>query len=469
MSLRFNYGHIGMPSRPRAPKDDCGASDDGSVQNSMTTATEVAATTRASSAFTRQGKVAPDPILSVRDNFLADPATNKLNLAVGVYRTAEGKPLVLECVQKAEAKLREETHKGQRFKEYLPPNGMSSFCTASLKLLLGDTINLAFDEGRVVTAQSISGTGGLHLAAKMVATMMPGATVHLPTPTWPIHPDIFEAVGLKTAEYPYYDPDTCGLAFEAMLSHLRRIPLGSVVLLHACAHNPTGVDPTHEQWLQLALVVEERGLIPLIDAAYQGFASGDVDEDAFGARTLAAIPNIEMITVQSYSKNLGLYAERAGVVSLVLNDADVAESARETLNRIIRLTHSSPPQHGASIVSTILNDAGLTALWKREVKGMAERLLEMRTCLAASLARVSCPPPVGTSLTSWRHVTDQRGMFTYTGLTPEQVDMLRQVQLPSTPIRSLRCPWIPFAEPLPTRVRCTTCTCQRTGVCAWRR
>ena len=379
------------------------------------------------SAFALAETVPPDPILSMRDRFLADPSTNKLNVAVGVYRTAEGKPLVLECVQKAEAKLREETRAGTRFKEYLPPDGMSSFCIASIKLLLADSITTALDEKRVVTAQSLSGTGGLHLAAKMVAQLMPGATVHLPAPTWPIHPDIFAAVGLETAEYPYYASDTCGLAFEAMLSHLRLLPLRSVVLLHACAHNPTGVDPTPDQWRQLTQVVEQRALIPLVDAAYQGFASGDVDADAFGARALAAIPNIEMITAQSYSKNLGLYGERAGVVAFVCNDADVAERVRQTLNRTIRLTHSSPPQHGAAIVSTILNDAGLTALWKREVKGMAERLLEMRTCLAASLARIECPPPVGTSLTSWRHVLEQRGMFTYTGLQPAQVDTLREM------------------------------------------
>ena len=414
-----------MPARPRSTKEDLGDAA-GSDCMSATTATQEVSNPGVS-VFARAENQPADPILSMRDNFLADPAPQKLNLAVGVYRTAEGKPLVLECVQEAEAKLLEETRKGQRFKEYLPPDGMASFCTSSLKLLLADAIVPAIDDGRVVAAQSLSGTGGLHLAAKMIHELMPGATVHLPSPTWPIHPDIFTAVGLKIAYYPYYDPATCGLAFEDMLAHLRLLPTNSVVLLHACAHNPTGVDPSPEQWRQIARVVAQRALIPLIDSAYQGLASGDLDVDAYGARQLAALPNIEMITVQSYSKNLGLYAERAGVVAMVCNDADVAERVRQTLKRTIRLTHSSPPQHGASIAAHILADDARASVWKGEVKAMAERLLEMRTCLAESLARVDCPPPFGTSLTSWRHVLDQRGMFTYTGLTPPQVDMLREV------------------------------------------
>ena len=187
---------------------------------------------------------------------------------------------------------------------------MEAFCTASIKLLLGETVSSALAEGRVVSAQSLSGTGGLHLAARMLKQLMPDATIHLPNPTWPIHHAIFEEAGVRVQYYPYYDADTCGFAFDKMTNYLRALAPGAVVLLHACAHNPTGVDPTAAQWRSLAAIVEERQLVPLVDAAYQGLASGDLDADAYGTRLLSAIPKVEMFTVQSYSKNLGLYAER---------------------------------------------------------------------------------------------------------------------------------------------------------------
>ena len=334
-----NFGHVSLPSTlpPHAVRDD----DDSRVldeDDAFTVATEGVAPV---SAFVSAKSCAPDPILGIRDAFLQDPATHKLNLAVGVYRTAEGKPLVLECVKSAEAKLLEEQRAGRTFKEYLPPEGMSRFCDLSLRLLLGDAITPALEQGRVVAAQSISGTGGLHLAARMLQILRPGSTVHLPTPTWPIHPDIFTAVGLAVAYYPYYDARTGGLDFDGMLAALQALPAGSVVLLHACAHNPTGVDPTAAQWACIAQAVA-RPLIPLIDAAYQvstprpppapsprlrtlslypatqtapphtihlhthhphthhpyylgaqGFASGDLDADAAGARALASVPGVE--------------------------------------------------------------------------------------------------------------------------------------------------------------------------------
>jgi hypothetical protein len=268
-SMQFgaaNFGHVSLPSLlpPRAERGD----DDSRVldeDDAFTVATEGVAPV---SAFGSAKSCDPDPILGIRDAFLQDPATHKLNLAVGVYRTAEGKPLVLECVKAAEAKLLEEQQAGRTFKEYLPPEGMSRFCDLSLRLLLGDAVTPALEQGRVVAAQSISGTGGLHLAARMLQILRPGSTVHLPTPTWPIHPDIFTAVGLTVAYYPYYDARTGGLDFDGMLAALQALPAGSVVLLHACAHNPTGVDPTAAQWARIAQAVA-RPLIPLVDAAYQ--------------------------------------------------------------------------------------------------------------------------------------------------------------------------------------------------------
>mmetsp|Transcript_8119 Transcript_8119/g.19218 ORF Transcript_8119/g.19218 Transcript_8119/m.19218 type:complete len:494 (-) Transcript_8119:142-1623(-) len=416
-----NFGHVSLPSTlpPHAVRDD----DDSRVldeDDAFTVATEGVAPV---SAFVSAKSCAPDPILGIRDAFLQDPATHKLNLAVGVYRTAEGKPLVLECVKSAEAKLLEEQRAGRTFKEYLPPEGMSRFCDLSLRLLLGDAITPALEQGRVVAAQSISGTGGLHLAARMLQILRPGSTVHLPTPTWPIHPDIFTAVGLAVAYYPYYDARTGGLDFDGMLAALQALPAGSVVLLHACAHNPTGVDPTAAQWACIAQAVA-RPLIPLIDAAYQGFASGDLDDDAAGARALASVPGVEMITVQSYSKNMGLYAERAGVVSFTCQDAAIAERLGQQLRRTIRLTHSSPPQHGAALVATILGEPERCAAWRLELEGMAARLHGMRRALHAALERVESPPPGGAR--DWRRVLEQRGMFTYTGLSCKQVTALRE-------------------------------------------
>jgi len=312
-------------------------------------------------------------------------------------------------------------------KEYLPARGMQPFCDASLKLLLGDTVHAALGEGRVASCQSLSGLGGLHLAARMISETMPaGTTVYLPSPTWPIHPDIFKTVGLRTAQYPYYDATTCGLDAQGMLAALSTVAPGSVVLFHACAHNPTGVDPSVEQWQQIAAIVAERRLVPLIDSAYQGLASGDLVQDGAGARCLATIPNVEMLVCQSYAKNMGLYGERVGSFAMVLNDAAVAEKAREQLAKVVRLTYSSPPLHGAAIASKILLSPERRKAWATEVREMASRLRQMRTALSDELANIQCPPPPNTKLTSWSHVTDQIGMFTYTGLTPEQVNALRE-------------------------------------------
>lgn len=209
-----------------------------------------------------------------------------------------------QAVKEAEAALLEDQASGTLDKEYLPADGSQTFCEASLKLLLGENIAGALAEQRVLSAQSLSGLGALHLAAKMISELMPAnTTVFLPAPTWPIHPDIFEAVGVRVASYPYFDATTCGFDAGGMLSALRAMPAGSVVLVHSCAHNPSGCDPSAAQWRLIADVVRERSLVPLIDSAYQGLASGDLEEDGVGARILAAIPGVEMLVCQSYSKN----------------------------------------------------------------------------------------------------------------------------------------------------------------------
>ena len=342
---------------------------------------------------------------------------------------------------------------------------MSRFCELSLRLLLGDAVAPALEQGRVVAAQCISGTGGLHLAARMLQMLRPGSTVHLPAPTWPIHPDIFTEVGLAVAYYPYYDARTGGLDFDEMLAALEALPAGSVVLLHACAHNPTGVDPTAAQWARIAQAVAARALIPLVDAAYQGLASGDLDADAAGARALASVPGVEMITVQSYSKNMGLYAERAGLVSFTCQDAPIAERLGQQLRRTIRLTHSSPPQHGAALVATILGEPGRSAAWRLELAAMAARLHAMRRALHDALVRLESPPPDGAS--DWRRVLEQRGMFTYTGLSREQARAAAGgLPFPPSPYSS-PVPRPPTPQPLPPLTRSRHCASSTTSTCRW--
>ncbi|KAL3927714.1 MAG: hypothetical protein SGPRY_002699 [Prymnesium sp.] len=414
-SLSCNYGQIVFPVRTSQP-----------VRGEDATASSIATEPTKFSAFELAVGAMPDPILSLRDEFLLDETTGKLNLAIGVYRTSEGDPYVLPSVKKAETLLLHEQASGLVNKEYLPADGMQAFCDESLRLLLGSTIDPALAAQRVVSAQSLSGTGGLHLAACMLAQMLPGATVYLPAPTWPIHPEIFTNVGLRVASYPYYDRSKCGLDEQAMLGALRSIPSGpcSVVLLHACGHNPTGVDPSMEQWKTIAEVLHSRGLLPLVDSAYQGLVSGDLWKDGAGARCLSQRCS-EMLICQSYSKNMGLYAERAGVFSMVCADRAVADRVRQQLKRTVRLTYSSPPHHGAAIAFRLLSVPELREQWGMELRAMASRLRKMRYDLSAALERQRCPPPQGTSLTTWSHVLSQCGMFTYTGLTSSQVSELR--------------------------------------------
>jgi len=245
-------------------------------------------------------------------------------------------------------------------------------------------------------------------------------------PTWGNHVPVFKGkLGFDVKEYRYYKQDTCSLDFEGMMEDLGTAEPGSWVLFHTCAHNPTGVDPSEEEWAAIASVVRERRLIPLIDSAYQGLASGSLEKDGAGARALLEA-GVEMIICQSYAKNMGLYGERTGCFSIVCEEAAVAEKTQEIAKRVVRLSYSSPPRHGAAIAAKILCDATRREAWAAEVAGMAARLREMRVALSEALARERCPPPHGTKLASWSHVLSQHGMFTYTGLTAEQVEMLRE-------------------------------------------
>mmetsp|Transcript_42043 Transcript_42043/g.50958 ORF Transcript_42043/g.50958 Transcript_42043/m.50958 type:complete len:427 (+) Transcript_42043:112-1392(+) len=352
----------------------------------------------------------PDPILGVSIAYQADKSSDKLNLGVGAYRTEEGKPLLLNIVSKVEQQL---TANPARIKEYHPMGGKPEFCELSRKLILGDCA--AIREGRVATVQSLSGTGALRIAGEFLAKFYKkGTAIYLPDPTWGNHKKIFPNAGVPVMSYRYYDPKTRGLNFEGMCADLLAAPDGSIICLHACAHNPTGVDPRPDQWEQILRIVQQKHHLPLFDSAYQGFASGDLDKDAAAVR-LFVNAGLELVLCQSYAKNMGLYGERVGAMSVVCSSAADAKRVKSQVEMVIRPMYSNPPRHGADIVTAILSSPENFNAWKVELKMMADRIIAMRTELHAALLQLGTP---GT----WNHVIDQIGMFTYTGLTKKQVE-----------------------------------------------
>ncbi|RVX19487.1 Aspartate aminotransferase, chloroplastic [Vitis vinifera] len=302
----------------------------------------------------------PDPILGVSEAFRADNSEMKLNLGVGAYRTEELQPYVLNVVKKAENLMLE---RGEN-KEYLPIEGLAAFNKVTAELLFGAG-NPVIEQQRVATVQGLSGTGSLRLAAALIERYFPGAKVLISSPTWGNHKNIFNDARVPWSEYRYYDPKTVGLDFDGMISDIKAAPEGSFVLLHGCAHNPTGIDPTPEQWEKIADVIQEKNHIPFFDVAYQGFASGSLDADASSVRLFAA-RGMELLVAQSYSKNLGLYAERIGAINVVCSSADAAQGTtkqicssdlwvKSQLKRIARPMYSNPPIHGARIVANVVD------------------------------------------------------------------------------------------------------------------
>eukprot|EP00184_Porphyridium_aerugineum_P000745 CAMPEP_0184697774 /NCGR_PEP_ID=MMETSP0313-20130426/4619_1 /TAXON_ID=2792 /ORGANISM="Porphyridium aerugineum, Strain SAG 1380-2" /LENGTH=424 /DNA_ID=CAMNT_0027156611 /DNA_START=410 /DNA_END=1684 /DNA_ORIENTATION=+ len=365
----------------------------------------------------------PDPIVGVAAAFRADPATQKVNLGVGAYRDAKGKPYVLPVVHKVEKALLEagEDH------EYLPIEGLAAFNIASQKLILGKDCN-AIKEGRVVTMQSLSGTGSLRVAFEFIAKYYRypvGSNnvpkVYVPNPTWSNHNQIVPAAGLgDTQKYRYYDAKTGGVDYENMCADLNAAPDGSVVLFHGCAHNPTGADPTEQQWKGLLEICKKKHFVVLFDNAYQGFASGDLNKDAWSVRFFVDA-GLEVFITQSFAKNMGLYGERVGAVSLVMASTtpEVTAAVVSQLKIIIRSMYSSPPALGAKIAAKILGDPALFAEWEQELKKMSGRIYDMRVHLRDALIANGTP---GT----WQHVVDQIGMFSFTGLTAQQVAFMRE-------------------------------------------
>ncbi|KAK7055019.1 Aspartate aminotransferase, mitochondrial [Halocaridina rubra] len=354
----------------------------------------------------------PDAILGVTEAFKRDTNPKKMNLGVGAYRDDSGKPFVLPSVRKAE-----ELIVSQKLdKEYLPISGNADFCKRAVALALGED-SPALKEGLNATVQGISGTGALRIGSAFLSNFFPGPkAVWLPKPTWGNHVPIFKHVNMEVKQYRYYDPKTCGFDFTGALEDISNIPEGSLIMLHACAHNPTGVDPKPEQWDEMSKLVLKKKLLPFFDMAYQGFASGDVARDAYAVRKFLADGH-KICLSQSFSKNMGLYGERAGAFSIICNDKDEAARVMSQVKILIRPMYSNPPLHGSRIVATILSNPELHSIWLEDVKGMANRIISMRQQLKDNLAKEG-------SVRDWSHVTDQIGMFCFTGMTPDQVEKL---------------------------------------------
>ena len=352
-----------------------------------------------------------DPILGVSEAFNADPNLRKVNLGVGVYCDDNGKVPLLDCVKRAEREL---TDKAAPL-VYLPIDGIAAYDRSVQKLVLGDESE-AIALGRAVTVQALGGTGGLKIGADFLRKFSPTTQVYISDPSWENHRALFEAAGFTVSAYPYYDPPTHGLDFAAMLAALKAMPTGTIVVLHACCHNPTGVDPTPEQWDEILAAVRARGLTPFLDIAYQGFGDG-IDADGVVLRKFAASPGPLFIS-SSFSKSFSLYGERVGALTVVTADKDEAARVLSQLKRVVRANYSTPPTHGGQIVSMILAHAQLREVWEMELGGMRERIRAMRESLVAKLEERA-------PRRDFEFVRKQRGMFSYSGLDKVQVGRLR--------------------------------------------
>ena len=354
----------------------------------------------------------PDPILGLTEAFKSDPNPNKINLGVGVYQDEDGKTTTLASVRRAEALLLEQAAP----KTYLPIEGSTEYGKHVRTLLFGAQ-DPRVSDGRAVTAQSPGGTGALRVAADLARGKLGLRRVWVSDPTWANHQQIFQAAGLEVETYPYYDSETHGLAFDKMLAGLARAGEGDLVLLHACCHNPSGVDPTPAQWDVIAELAQQQRFTPLFDFAYQGFGDG-VEADAGAVRKFVA-RDLELFVCSSFSKNFGLYNERVGAITLVANDVDAGQKALSQLRATARANYSNPPSYGAAVVSKVLGNPELNAQWHGEVDAMRARIAQMRTQLVEGLKQKGVKQ-------DFSFIVHQKGMFSFAGITPEQVDALRQ-------------------------------------------
>lgn len=354
---------------------------------------------------------ARDPILGLNEAFAADSRPNKVNLGVGVYCDDQGKIPLLDAVRQSEA-TRTASHPSRG---YLPIDGLVAYNLAVQTLLFGHSAPLITAQ-RVATVQALGGTGALKVGADLLKRFVPDAQVWISDPSWENHQALFESAGFVVNKYPYYDAQAHGVRADAMLQTLRSLPARSIVVLHACCHNPTGVDLGADDWKKIVQACIDGQLIPFLDIAYQGFGAG-IDEDAFAVRMFAE-SGLDFLVSSSFSKSFSLYGERVGALSVVAQDKDEAARILSQLKRVVRTNYSNPPTHGGAVVTTILNSPELRALWERELAGMRDRIRAMRTGLVERLAALGVKR-------DFSFVAQQRGMFSYSGLTSAQVDRLR--------------------------------------------
>ncbi|WP_186248628.1 MULTISPECIES: amino acid aminotransferase [unclassified Burkholderia] len=352
-----------------------------------------------------------DPILGLNEAFNADARPTKVNLGVGVYTNEEGKIPLLRAVREAE-KVRVEAGLPRG---YLPIDGIAAYDAAVQKLLLGNDSPL-IAAGRVVTAQALGGTGALKIGADFLRTVNPNVKVAISDPSWENHRALFEAAGFEVVAYPYYDAATNGVNFEGMLSALNGYAAGTVVVLHACCHNPTGVDLTEAQWQQVVDVVKARNLVPFLDMAYQGFGE-NIEADAAAVRLFAAA-DLNALVSSSFSKSFSLYGERVGALSIITSSKEEATRVLSQLKRVIRTNYSNPPTHGGAVVAAVLASPELHASWVQELGEMRDRIRAMRNGLVERLKASGVDR-------DFSFINEQRGMFSYSGLTSAQVDRLR--------------------------------------------
>ncbi|MCS3430749.1 amino acid aminotransferase [Klebsiella sp. BIGb0407] len=353
-----------------------------------------------------------DPILGLADLFRADDRDNKINLGIGVYKDETGNTPVLTSVKKAELYLLE----NEVTKNYLSIDGIPAFGQCTQELLFGKGSPIS-EAKRARTAQTPGGTGALRVAADFIAHNTSAKRVWVSNPSWPNHKNVFESAGLEVCEYNYYDAANHSLNFTGLIDSLQAAQAGDVVLFHGCCHNPTGIDPTFEQWQTLCEMSLEKGWLPLFDFAYQGFARG-LEEDAEGLRLFAA-SHQELIVASSYSKNFGLYNERVGACTLVAADAETVDRAFSQVKATIRANYSNPPAHGAAVVATILSNEALRTLWEQELTEMRQRIHRMRQLFVNTLQEKGASR-------DFSFIIDQNGMFSFSGLSKEQVLRLRE-------------------------------------------
>jgi aspartate aminotransferase len=355
-----------------------------------------------------------DPIeeLAILDQCDSDPDDSKVNLSPDAYRTDEGKPWVLPVVRRVEMSMASDQSLN---KEYLPVAGLPDLTKGAARLLLGGE-SVAFHEQRVVAFQGLGGTGALRVGADLLHQQCGKKIVYVTDPTWGNHIGIFKMAGYEVRKYNYWNEKAYSLDFDSVLAALNGAPEGAVFVLHAICHNPTGVDLSQDQWRQVAGIMKERKLFPFFDIAYQGFASGDLDSDAWAVRHFVN-EGFECLVAQSFSKNFGLYNERVGNLVVVVSDSAACAPIKSQTELIIRKSYSNPPSHGARVVASVLNNPALQTEWREHVKNMAARILAMRQGLYTKLKSRGTPG-------SWEHIIQQNGMFSYTGLNAKQCEFL---------------------------------------------